>query len=80
VDRGLSGDRHLAGDAGTGSRTHGVRPGSRDLPEEKQQLLKENLTERIFGHEPPRSSGGEGLTGEDVSVVAQLFKVFRSGS
>jgi hypothetical protein len=51
-----------------------------DLPEEKQQLLKENLAERIFGHEPPSSSGGEGLTGEDVSVVAQLFKVFRSGS
>jgi hypothetical protein len=51
-----------------------------DLPPDKQEILKENLTERIFGHEPPSSSGAEGLTGEDVSVVAQLFKVFRSGS
>jgi hypothetical protein len=51
-----------------------------DLPEEKQQLLKENLAERIFGHEPASSGGGEGLTSENVSVVGQLLAIFRSNS
>lgn len=51
-----------------------------DLPPEKQELLKEKLADRIFGHEPPSSNGGEGLTSENVSVVGQLFSIFRSNS
>lgn len=52
-----------------------------DLPEEKQNDLVEKLADRIFGHEPPSKDGGNGITGEQVSVFGQIAAILRnSGS
>jgi hypothetical protein len=51
-----------------------------DLQPEKQEELVAKLADRMFGHEPPSDSDGNGITEENVSVVGQLFSIFNKAS
>jgi hypothetical protein len=51
-----------------------------DLPEDKQNDLVEKLADRIFGHEPTSSGGGDGngMTEEQLTMVGQIIGLVKA--